>query len=256
MSHEQPDEFYVGYLPLAVGYRKFVRWAVPVLIVGALVNAAVLAMTQNEPSSGTWDLAEPVTVTGAFQAAPYPMIVVPEDGDQAERTILLVTMGKMGIGSEDALVEGQSVSVTGFPIGTSDGTMLLAIASPDVDLSAEEDSTTSTTTALSLGQTSLSGQIIDPKCYFGAMKPGEGKVHKACATLCIRGGIPPMFMTIDAAGDRTYYLLLNESGAGIVDEQLDQLLPYVADPVTLEGELERRGGMLILKTDPATIRRL
>jgi len=38
------------------------------------------------------------------------------------------------------------------------------------------------------------GEIIDPKCWLGAMKPGSGLVHKACAELCIRGGIPPFFV--------------------------------------------------------------
>ena len=36
----------------------------------------------------------------------------------------------------------------------------------------------------------LKGEIIDPKCYLGAMKPGGGKTHKACAMRCIAGGIP------------------------------------------------------------------
>jgi len=31
------------------------------------------------------------------------------------------------------------------------------------------------------------GQIVDPKCYLGVMKPGEGKPHSDCAIRCIDG---------------------------------------------------------------------
>ena len=30
--------------------------------------------------------------------------------------------------------------------------------------------------------------------FDGAMKPGDGKTHKGCAALCLRGGIPPALM--------------------------------------------------------------
>ena len=46
----------------------------------------------------------------------------------------------------------------------------------------------------SLGVATLRGEIVDSKCYLGAMKPGDQKTHKACATLCIRGGIPPVLV--------------------------------------------------------------
>ena len=100
---------------------------------------------------------------------------------------------------------------------------------------------------VSLGEHTLDGQIIDPKCYFGAMKPGEGKVHKACATLCIAGGIPPMFMTTDDAGERVYYLLVNAGGDGIIGDELQALLPYVADPVAITGDVERWGELMLLR---------
>lgn len=41
-----------------------------------------------------------------------------------------------------------------------------------------------------LGSISLLREIIDPKCYFGVMKPDYGKVHRSCAIRCIAGGIP------------------------------------------------------------------
>jgi len=44
-----------------------------------------------------------------------------------------------------------------------------------------------------LGNKKLRGEIIDPKCFFGVMKPGSGKTHKSCAARCLSGGIPAVF---------------------------------------------------------------
>jgi nitrite reductase/ring-hydroxylating ferredoxin subunit len=51
------------------------------------------------------------------------------------------------------------------------------------------------------------GPLGDPKCFARAMKPGDGKTHKGCAVLCLRGGIPAVFV----AADRVY-LLVDEAG--------------------------------------------
>jgi hypothetical protein len=58
-----------------------------------------------------------------------------------------------------------------------------------------------------LGLIKIKGEIIDPKCYFGVMKPGEGKPHRDCAIRCILGGITPMLAVKNEQGDANYYLL-------------------------------------------------
>jgi hypothetical protein len=104
----------------------------------------------------------------------------------------------------------------------------------------------------SVGSVSLRGEIIDPKCYLGAMKPGGGKTHKACAALCISGGVPPMFVTRDAELHETFYLLVDKDGHAINDP----VLPFVGDPVELKGELLFRGDLRVLRIDPQWINRL
>jgi hypothetical protein len=47
---------------------------------------------------------------------------------------------------------------------------------------------------------SLGGEILDSKCWFGAMQPSDSKVHKACASLCVRGDVPPAFFARGPAG--------------------------------------------------------
>src|SRR5262249_47707822 len=98
----------------------------------------------------------------------------------------------------------------------------------------------------------LRGEIIDPKCHSGAMKPGDGKAHKACAVLCLRGGIPPIFL--DDSGAR--YLLLDEGGNALHGESLDAILPFVGDRVEVRGSTSASGDLKFLQTDVHQIRRL
>jgi hypothetical protein len=97
----------------------------------------------------------------------------------------------------------------------------------------------------------LRGEIIDPKCFLGAMRPGGGKTHKACAMLCISGGVPPMLVTRDAARNETFYLLVTEDG-GAANERV---LEFVGDPVEVSGRLERQGDLLLLRVASDGVRR-
>lgn len=249
------DEFYVGYLPLPPGYKRFLLVLVSLLVVGVIAVSFLMTSQQSDPGTGQWDLSNTVTYTGVLRSEPYTLLVVPEGDGGDTRNILLVTMGKIGGAGLDLPAEGETMSVAGYPIIRGGDTVLLTVENPESDVTQESFQNVKWSPK-TLGPASLSGQIIDPKCYFGAMKPGEGKVHKACATLCISGGIPPMFMTTDAAGDRTYYLLLSKDGSGIVDDQLDALIPFIADPVRIAGQVQRVGSMLVLRIDPADIDRL
>jgi hypothetical protein len=103
-----------------------------------------------------------------------------------------------------------------------------------------------------LGPATLRGEIIDPKCYLGAMKPGGGKTHRACATLCIRGGIPPMLVVRGSDASETFYLLTDPQGGPIVEP----LVPYIGEPVRISGEVVQEEDLLIFRVDPASIGRL
>ena len=83
------------------------------------------------------------------------------------------------------------------------------------------------------------------------MKPGGGKTHKACAALCISGGIPPMFVTRDTAKNETFYLLVTAEGK----PANDLVLPLVGDPVEVSGRVEQQGDLLLLFVTNEGIRR-
>jgi hypothetical protein len=98
----------------------------------------------------------------------------------------------------------------------------------------------------------LAGEIVDSKCFFGVMNPGELKPHRACAVRCISGGIPPVLCVRDAAGRACYFWLVGPEGEPIGRALLD----FVAEPVLVEGEVRRRGEELVLYTDPRGVRRI
>ena len=102
-----------------------------------------------------------------------------------------------------------------------------------------------------LGQMTLSGEIVDSKCYFGSMKPGEGKPHRSCAALCISGGIPPVYVVQNENKEADYYLMVGANGQQINQE----LLPYVAENVTLKGRVEQSDEWKILYVNPDDIQR-
>lgn len=113
---------------------------------------------------------------------------------------------------------------------------------------AEEADSNRAATASDLGQVTLSGEIVDSKCYLGVMNPGSGKVHRDCAVRCISGGIPPAFSVKDAEG-RPKILLL----AGVDGRQLNrEVLDFVAEPITIRGRLTRSGETYILWTEPSS----
>jgi hypothetical protein len=91
-----------------------------------------------------------------------------------------------------------------------------------------------------LGEFTLVGEIVDSKCYLGVMNLGDTKPHRECAALCIRGGVPPLFIAHDADGRTASLLLVSENN----------------EPVEITGRVLRDGEQLILRADPIAYRRI
>ena len=97
---------------------------------------------------------------------------------------------------------------------------------------------------------SLIGEIVDSKCYLGAMKPGAGRGHKACATLCISGGIPPV-LVVRGDGEGVSYLLLEDAaGRGLRGSALLAIEPMIATRVELRGQRGRVGSWETFRLTP------
>ena len=100
------------------------------------------------------------------------------------------------------------------------------------------------------GPVNVTGEIVDSKCFLGVMVPGAGKTHKDCASLCLRGGIPPAIYVQDRAGHASLLLLTGPSGEPVGA----QALHVAGEAISVTGSVHRQGGWLVLRTDPGTWR--
>lgn len=234
-SREAPaDEIYVGYLPVPRGYARFLRLVVPALVAVVVAAAALAPLAGRSPGPAVWDTDTLVEVEGVAIEQPYAILrILDNETPGGVRAVPLVQEGKRGGREIVAGMSGHRVRLRGYWLAR-DGRRLLEVVEPATRVDgALPPSLAAAPLPARREAAVLSGEIIDPKCYFGAMKPGEGKTHKACATLCVKGGIPPMLATRDAAGAPRYVLLADPAG-GPANEFV---LPYVGDRVTLRGVL-------------------
>ena len=224
---DNQSEFYVGYLPVSAGLRKAIRATAGSLLLLAVCVAAVLMAGQRPFAASTFEFQQYREFQGTLLAEPYPALWMPGQG----KPWLLVGPGKHGVGDLRSL-DGAQVSLAGERIFRGDDHMIEL--RPD-SLRAGGPGARAATVAL--GDTQLTGEIVDSKCYFGVMNPGNGKVHRDCAARCISGGIPPALLVRDAGGRGVTVLLANWRR---------DLLEHVAEPVTLRGRLVRAADRLTL----------
>jgi hypothetical protein len=245
------DEFFVGYLPTPPGLRRFLLGAVAIILVISAATAILIAARQRDPGSGSWDLSGDVQLSGILVREPYPML---QTGDG--RMVLLVGEGKHSVMDRVGDASGRAVTLQGHLIQRNDWTMLELNDSPQTLQAIDPEIRATLPVSPTPGETrTFRGQIVDPKCFLGAMKPGEGKTHKACATLCLRGGIPPA-LVVDGSGDTAaYYLLVDSAGKPIVGDALERILPYVGDAVQLSGTPQQLGNLRLLRLDVDSIHR-
>ena len=241
-------DFYVGYHdPAPARVRRFQRLFAAVSLVVAGAAAVVIATGQRQLPAAAFEFGTIRTFEGFVVADPYPSLIVPR-GPVTSR-YLLVGPGKSGA---DALVE----PVTGG-WATMDGT--LAYREGQAVIQVEPGSVAPAGGAPApapadevLGERSVEGEIVGAKCYLGVMNPGSGIAHRACAELCIRGGIPPMLMVRHEDGTTEGIILAGVNGEALGEE----LSGLIAEPVGMTGRLVRRGATALLHVDPAEIRRL
>jgi hypothetical protein len=240
MSSPAKDDFFVGYLPTPQGLGAFLRRTVVLLLVTTLMTAGLIASRQRDPGAGRWDDREQ-SFEGLLIVRPYPILQL-ADGS----TLLLVAEGKHVF--VPTLPEGQQVRAKGTTIDRF-GLRMLEVTG---DLSPASDRVGVIGPMISTATARLfQGQIVDPKCFLGGMKPGEGKTHKACAALCLRGGIPPAFIS-----DGRFYLLVDQHGTALVGESLDRAIAFVGDSVEINAAESTLAGLHFLLLDSSQIRRL
>jgi len=246
------SEFYVNYLPLGPQLRRtsFLAAGACLWILAAIAAAA--ALSQRSPGTAVWDDGHLRQFTGWLVATPSPVLIITDAATGQPRVMLVVEVGKHGAAQRLATLMGTRVTASGWLL-SRDGRTMLELDPDSLPVAAPAgDAPPAPAAAQPLGTITLQGEIVDAKCSWGAMKPGEGKTHKACATLCIRSGIPPV-LVVRRQGEAPQYYLLRGSGGAPMPAELEHL---IADPVELTGTHVKLGDLSILEVTAQSARPL
>lgn len=247
------DDLYIGYLPkMPVTFARAVRIFVTLAILAGFLVATLAWLGQKPFAESSFEFGTVKEFEGTIEAGPVPFLVV-------ERTAMLnglplfdrfplVSEGKHRFDADS--FDGEHVRIRGTLIYRDDLRMI-EVASGSVERSGRR-SVGPKEESQSLGRFTLRGEIVDSKCYLGVMNPGASKPHRDCAALCLRGGIPPLFVVRDVAGGISELWLLSEEGKPVNNEILD----VVAEPVEISGEVQRTGDQLFFRIDPGLVKRL
>jgi hypothetical protein len=255
---ERPEdvEFFVGYLPMSAGFKRVV-FAIGFGVILLLLAAGfALASTTRGAGPAKFAFGKSEGTLGVLTTEPTPVLWTLDPAVAGGvRGTLLVRSGKFGLSARSRDLAGHSVRVTGQSIERDGQRMIEVGAEPaiaDGELSDAERATLAGRVVRSHGEVTVSGEIEDSKCYLGRMRPGDKRTHRACAQLCIRGGIPSVFVVRDGSGTTRQLLLADQTGHSL-DEAL---LTFVAEPIEVTGELTQLGNLFVLKTSLDHVKRL
>ena len=241
-------EFYIGWMSAAPKHLvRFVKKNLLVMLIIMITLGSVLALSQKKFGTGNFEYGQLTDVKGIYFEKPVPCLKILNGkdirGNLSYITVPLVGYGKHGAETairelekrKNTILDKKELSLRGTLL-YNDGVTILQIDKNDnmdpvisnVPISPEQ-----LPRVKELGVSRIKGEIIDPKCYFGVMKPGEGKPHRDCAIRCILGGISPMLAVKNERGEANYYLMVSDDGGSINEAVQD----FVAEPVEMEARL-------------------
>jgi hypothetical protein len=251
------NEFYIGWMAKApASYGKHIKRVVAGLAITVACGSIVLALLQKKFSTAVFEFGNLTTVKGIYRQHPVPSIKVMTErdlfGNTTYITMPLVGYGKFGAEGvikelekeKNLLLDKKEVIFKGTLL-YSDGKTLLQIDKNDnplINVTNGSVSSVVNPVIKELGTIKLKGEVLDPKCYFGVMKPGSGKPHRDCAIRCIAGGMSPVFYVRNKNGEASYYLILDKDG----NKMNDELRDYIAEPVSLEARAVQYDDWVIL----------
>jgi hypothetical protein len=246
----KPSErgFFVGYFKkVPADVRRLMIGFIVFFITGMASASVLLSINTDSPGAGRYvDELRGERLIGTMETSPYPILRVPGTSLRPPRAVMLAGSGKFGVDDRALQLAGKAARVGGVFVKRGDLEMLL-VGGRD-DLTAADPQATGLPTpspSENLGRWRLTGEICDGKCAAGAMRPGTGLAHKACANLCITGGVPPVFVSTVPVYGHDYFLLASSDDGPMPAYLLDK----TGVPVVLEGTIERRDDLLIFKAD-------
>jgi len=245
--------FFVGYLKIPADLKWFLLITAALFLLGFAGSAIVIGAKQDDPGKAgfRFDYGRQ-TVTGVVQLEPYPLLRITKGNERlaAGHTLMLTGGGKAGVMNRARPLDGKLATVSGVILKRGELDMLQLRGGKAGLKAADGDPTQAE--VVQLGRWKLAGEICDGKCLAGAMQPGRGLAHKACANLCLLGGIPPVFVSSKPVEGSEFLLVASKDGGPMPDAVYDSVGQFIE----VEGELERHGDMLVFKLDETTIGRV
>jgi hypothetical protein len=252
MAGQEKDEFFIGYAPpMPPRLARFVTRVVIALTCAVVVWAVVVAAGHVPLDAGAFEFGHPASFSGTIVEHPYPALRLDGVNAGAEPWALLVAPGKHGAEALVRGLDGRHLTLRGTRIERGAHTMI-EVEPASLSVVNQHAASSAIGSAEPLresdeAQIELIGEIVDAKCFLGVMVPGAGKTHKECASLCLRGGIPPALHVQDRNGQSSLLLMTGPRGEPIGTAALRA----AGEAISIRGTIARQGNWLMIRTDPA-----
>ncbi len=224
----------------------FLAGVVLALLVGFAALALALGRATDDPGQGV-EIPQRM-LSGILVDGPYPYLAMaPDTAHPQGHTILLTAQGKIAIDADVRAFAGKHVAIPGLYMKRGGIDMLEVTDLPKL---TQPVAVFSAPVAVALGTWRITGELCDGKCWIGWMRPGGGLAHKACANVCLIGGVPPVLVSATEVAGSQFLLPLGPDGKMLADGFRD----LVGIRVVYEGEVFRVGDLLVFHTDVARAR--
>jgi hypothetical protein len=233
--------FYIGYRKTTpADLARFNRAVAASLALAVVLGVALIASLQGGFGMGQFEFGNVRAFEGVLYQQPAPALRV---ATRAGPTYaLLVGPGKFGIPEAMRGIDGKKIRFDGTLIHRQGMTMIEVTRPETVEVLGEPGAGEARGATERIGPVTVAGEIVDTKCYLGAMRPSHGKVHRACAIRCLSGGVPAAVLVRDAWGRDAVWVLTSADGG-----KLDFDIEWTARPVRISGELEMQETLPVLR---------
>jgi hypothetical protein len=241
-DNDRQEDFFVGYSNHVPA--RLVRFLALVGFAFLLASgAAAFLISSNNNDTGSGYYAGDVNLVGWLQAEPGPLLRLPGDPIRGSaHAVMLSGDGKTGVSARAHELDGKLVQIAGTLVRRGSIDMLMTRAAA---MQPQEGERARPAAGRQLGRFRLNGEICDGKCSLGAMHPGTGLAHKACANLCLTGGVPPVFVSTGPLAGTSFLLLTGPDGKALPDDVYD----LVALRVVLDGEIVSFDDLLVFEVE-------
>lgn len=257
-AKEKGEPLYIGWsTDTPRTFKKTAKWSALIFFILLTLSAGLMPHILQPLKNSTYSISTSESYKGTFIKYPVPLLRVNESGKIVDYP-LVATFKFSALSQTDVWENGNQQSLDQAVIELSahriqlDHHVMLQLDDPENNISMiREKSSLPIIVPKNQSSKTLKGEIIDPKCYFGAMNPGEGKLHKSCAIRCLSGGIPAMIIA-EEFGIKTPYFILDQNGKMINDD----LLKYAAETVQLNGMAYTMNNWKYIELDKTDIKQL